>query len=201
MKIYRIDEPRVVKFARSSFVGSWWESEICPQCKTAAVRPISPLLIEWEPGCDEIPDFSWCSYACAVKSRVVKFVREQKLPCRFRRTEVVPPANVRKREIRVAFPYTGPILKWLYATSLAPLNEKLSRVKVELSCDMCGRVDKTFKYRGIVIDRNAIGSIEIFRITQNEPSDATFVTESLKRLLEAQNFTNLAFYEAGMVRP
>jgi hypothetical protein len=63
----------------------------------------------------------------------------------------------------------------------------------------CGLIDKTFKYEGIVIDRSLWGSQKMFCIAQNEPSGATFVTEAAKDLLEAQEFTNLAFREAGRI--
>ena len=202
MKIYLIEQAGSYEdFAQFGVVGTWSENGWCEECGYATKAIVPPLQIEWEPGSTDIGDFAWDGgYTCVVQSRVRQFLREKGFKCRCAAVEHMPLSErVRKRDVRVTLPYTGPKLYWLDAIDKIVLDEKRSRVKTESVCSLCGRTEKTFKCDGIVIDADSWRPCHIFRIVQNEPSAATFVTDEGRQLLLAQDFSNLDFREAGRI--
>ena len=191
------------RFADFAVVGTWKAGRYCETCTYPHSHIVSPLTVEWEPGSNQIADVHWDScYTFVVTDRVRRLLVGSGLKLKYGTVKHVRNSErIGKRTPHVKIPYRGPTLYWPTPQALVPLNEKLSRVRIEESCPDCGWVSKTFKSRGIVIDRQDFGGQHVFRIVQNEPSGATFVTEKGKRILEKLTLQNLGFARAGRIGP
>lgn len=188
-------------FAQVAVVGTWSEGKLCPVCTGTTERLIPPLQVEWEPGSDCIGDFVWDGgFTCCVQDTVRDFLVKSKFECDFGAVVSVPNSTSQNSRMPgVELPYSGPALTWLQARNVIPLNEKRSHVKREPDCVGCGRIKTTFKSDGITVDDCDWHGEKIFRIAQNEPSDATFVTEAAKREIEEADFRNVSFKPAGVI--
>lgn len=193
---------REVAYAHFSVVGTWAnERESCRVCGWHWQTIIPPLLVQWEPSTDVIGDFSWdgpFGYTFIVKNQVAEALKAIQIECEFFRAEHVSPE--RKRNT-VPFPYNGPTLFWGQCSAIVDLDMKASGVTRESSCSACGDVRYTFRNNGIVIRRRQWADHKMFRIATNGHSDATFVSEEGRRIIEEFGCSNIAFTEAGYIVP
>ena len=191
-----------VKFAGFSPVGTWVDDGTrCDVCHWHGQTRGEPLLVEWEPSSDVIGDFSWehpYGFIFVVTDRVAEFLKVHQFECDLLQVEYVPPHSRRKRGI-VPYPYDGPKQWWVECNCFVDLDQKASGVKVETCCEACGRIEYTFRYKGIVIRKRDWRRQKMFRMTTNGRSKATFVTEEGRMLLEMAGFTNMMFSEAGEI--
>lgn len=202
MKIFRLgDLKRDYSFAQPSIVGSWTPGgDLCKACQYTPQTHAEPLLVEWEEGSDVIGDFSWQGSTMIVLDRVKTFLERNNFECRFGVVQVVPLSEkVKKKAVRVPFPYDGPTLSWLIPTEQIPLDEEPSGVTLQSECPQCGNKEYSLRREGIVISRKALSNRKMFRITQFGKSKATFVTQSAADLLREVGFTNFHCNEAGRV--
>ena len=200
MKFYLLDDPQIpAKYAMFSHLGTWSNVGICKTCGLSTDKLIEPILVEWEPGTDVIGDFSWCGYTMLVRDRVKQFFDDEKLNCWYGKIQYAPPTG-RKRPKRVPFPYTGPRLYWAISQNRVLLNEKLSRVDLEIDCKVCGQKDYTFRQTGIVINKSDWKGEKMFEFVQFGKSGATFVIEPLLKEMIARGFTNFTYMESGVIQ-
>lgn len=189
-------------FAHFSALGTWVGSDgLCDHCQNHSKNYAEPLLVQWEPSTDVIGDFSWdgpWGYVFVATQPVVEFFQQHGFECNFLGVEYVEP-EVSKRYKGVPYPYAGPRLFWGRCETFVDLDLAASGVEVTEACPLCGVRDYTFKYEGIVIPRSNWQGEKMFRITSNSKSEATFVTEEGRRLIEGAGFTNVAFRPAGKI--
>lgn len=201
MNIYLLDDPgKPAVCAMFSHVGTWHPDDyICKQCgQYVGVGLIEPLLIEWDPGTENIGDFSWCGYHCIVKDHVRAFLQERGFECEFGRVEVVRPTGPKYKMPRVKFPYAGPNLHWVIPTTRLELNEEESGVTLVMDCAVCGVKSYNIKREGLVIDGLNWRDEKMFRIEQLRGS-ATFVTKQALDELLCAGFTNFCSRPAGVI--
>lgn len=202
MKIYRIAQSGShLEFAQFAVLGTWSQGTPCASCTATGEQLVSPLVIEWEPASSHIGDFAWDGgYTCIVGPKVERFLSANRFGCQFAPVDQVGPMKgTRKTQERAAMPYSAKQLRWLRPTMQIALDERQSGVRVESICGTCGRIEKTFKFEGIVIPQKSWRPCKLFLIAQNEPSGATFVTEEGRREIEEQRFSNIEFREAGYI--
>lgn len=201
MRIYLLINWEDYDFARFSHTGTWSEeTESCAKCEYSNQHLIEPLQIEWEPGSDSIGDFSWCGYTIIVLDRVKEYLIEKEFGCDFGKIEVKKTTTPKKKRKNIPFPYKGPTLNWLMPKKVINLDTKKSGLEIDENCSICNRLQFRFKMDGLVIPKEEIKGLKMFKITQFGHSSATFITEdSLKELLD-QNFSNFWYKEAGSIR-
>jgi len=189
------------EFAHFATVGTWKERGYCPHCTSVGAEIVAPLLMEWEPGSENIGDFSWdLGYVFVAKGRVRRELASIEFGLSFFPVRHVPYSEKRYRsKPRVAVPYKGEPLYWAVPKVFLPLNEKKSRVKMEERCTVCGYTKKTFRKSSIVIDGPDWHGENVFRISQNGNSQASFVTETGMTILSEAKYTNLRFLKAGKI--
>jgi hypothetical protein len=189
-----------VPFAHFSVLGTWAdEREPCKVCGWHWQTLVAPLLLQWEPSTDVIGDFSWdgpFGYTFVVKAHVAHALKAIQFECYFHPVEYVKPERKRKT---VQFPDQGPRLFWVQCSTRLELDPAASGVKLESSCSACGDVRYTFRNNGILIPASAWSGQRLFRITTNGRSDATFVTQEGRRLIENAGLSNISFSEAGQI--
>ena len=212
MKIYRIgmyEAPttdRIMaiepKFAHFSALGTWLDDgSRCDVCNWHGQDLFEPLLVEWEPPCHDVGDFSWdgpFGYVFLATERVAGMLKSHGFDCEFLKIEYVPPESTRTAN-GVPYPYVSSQQVWGECNKFIDLDMAASGVDVRLSCRECGRVKYTFRKEGIVIRRKDWHGEKMFRIRTNGHSSATFVTEQGRQLIETSGFTNIAFSLAGEI--
>jgi hypothetical protein len=191
-----------VAYAHFSALGTWVsQREPCEACKWHWQRLGPPLLVKWQPSTEVIGDFSWdgpLGYTFVVKENVAKSLRAMRFECDFLPVEYVEPELLGKSKC-VPFPYEGVKLLWTSCKSFVDLDMHASEVTITKSCSVCGDVRYTFRYDGIIVRARELHSQMMFRIRSNGNSDATFVTEEGRQMMQREGFTNIAFSEAGRV--
>lgn len=189
-------------FADFSAVGTWVDDgSRCDACGWHGQSLREPLLVEWEVGQDQIGDFSWdgpFGYLGLVTKNVVNFFRDYGYSCVFHPVEYVV-AQHAAGSPRVPCTHEGPKQLWLESTHFVHLDTVASDVSVKLSCDKCGRVKYSFCNQGIIVPKANWNGEKIFRLTENGPSFATFVTDEARSEIEAQGFSNISFTLAGKI--
>lgn len=200
MKIYLLDDPaKPAEFARFSHLGTWADDRLCEVCGESSAHLVEPLQIEWNEGTTRIGDFSWGGYTCVVTDAVRESLVREAFECRFGRVDVLAPTEPSSRP-RVAFPYRGPQLSWLIATTRVRLDEPASNVEHQSDCGACGQKRYTFKREGLVIPSTAWRGEKLFLIDQFGRSSAKFVTEDGLTILRREGFSNLSPRLAGVIR-
>lgn len=191
---------RPSRFAYFAAIGTWKDlRDPCAACGWHWQTLGPPLVVQWEPSSTVVGDFSWdgpTGYTFIVRDHVAEELRRLKFECSF--SPVTYERPERKRNT-VPFPYRGPKMLWVQCTQAVDLDMKASRVKLESSCDACGRNDYTFRYRRIVIRQADWKGQKMFRIVTNRTSQATFITEEGLRLIERTGFSNLLCAKAGEI--
>jgi hypothetical protein len=203
MKIHLLEPPTDFEHAECGIVGTWVNDDLCPACEHSLARRTEPFLVEWEPGSDVIGDFSWNrgDYKAIVVARVKDYLMKANFECDFGEVRVVPPtAPGGRRKRRVPFPYRGPTLYCVLPREQVRLNEKASRVRLEVDCPTCKQAWYTFRREHLVVDAAAWSGQKMFQIVQFAPSAATFVTQDGLDLLLSKGFTNIGHSEAGIIR-
>jgi len=189
-------------FADFSAVGTWVDDgSRCDACGWHGQSLRQPLLVEWEAGEDEIGDFSWdgpFGYISVVTRNVANFFRDYDYACAFHSVEYVA-AQHAVGSPSAPYPYEGPKQLWLESTRFVHLDLDASNVSIKLSCDKCGRVKYSFCKQGIAVPKANWNGEKMFRLAENGPSFATFVTDLARREIEAQGFSNISFTLAGKI--
>lgn len=199
MKIYLIEGSEDFgKYARFSHVGTWGPGGLCEKCEQPISRLVQPLLVEWESDSNVIGDFSWCGYTAIVTQGVDDLLLEKGLRCDFGSVNVVKTKSTSRGPI-VPYPYVGPDLKWLLPKEKLFLNESKSNVGLIIDCDACGQKKYNFKRDGLCIDKRDWSGEKIFRIGQYARSAAMYVTEEAVHELRMESFSNLSFFDAGVI--
>jgi hypothetical protein len=211
MKIYHFCDPQDYRFAQAIRRGTWYPqgSKICPECKTSQQTRVSPLIIEWEPGSDEIGDFTWPSLgADLVVVQNVKDAFETQFngikfePVEFwqaRKTRK-PKKITRRTKPRIWLPYSGPTLWDVIPKRWCNLDLIKSNVFVVKICSTCGKTiyhRPPVHQRYLVIDPKTWGGEDIFRIY--EYSNMIYCTDKVKDFVERSGFSNVSFKEVGEI--
>jgi hypothetical protein len=211
LKIYRIgmyENPttdrvmamKSIDYAHFSVVGTWSSArEPCNACGWHWQEIVPPLLVQWEPSTQLTGDFSWdgpFGYTFAVKDHVAEALSPKNFECRFLPVDYVKPTRQRNT---VPFPYKGPRLLWGECSATVELDMKATGVELLSSCSECGDRRYTFRSDGIVVRRRNWNGQPMFRIATNGRSEATFVTDMGRQILENARFSNIAFSEAGQI--
>ena len=211
MKLYHFDSPDNYKYAQATRRGTWYpqKSKICPECFTARQKRVSPLLIEWEPGSDMIGDFVWPAFNddLVVSQRVREFFQDRFSGIEFGAVEFwqekklkQPKKMTCRSKPRVWLPYSGPQLWDLIPTSWCHLDHPKSNVTITKACSTCGKIlyrVPTAPHRYLVVDLSTWEGYDIFRIYEN--SGLIFCTEQVKEIVEQAGFTNVGFFEDGIL--
>lgn len=122
----------------------------CPGCGSAWAELAPPFEVEWDPGFDNIGDFTWQRggggplvvdhVARALRERFTGFdlepvaVRQEPQARRQRH------AN-RQRESQALMPYGGPPLLYLRVAKTVPMDRARSTVSLKRKCGKCSRED------------------------------------------------------------
>jgi hypothetical protein len=193
---------KMVAYAHFAAVGTWVSKRSpCEVCGWHWQEYGPPLQIQWERSTDVVGDFSWdgpFGYLYLVKEAIADSLSTMKFKCRFLPVKVVPPAK-RSRARLVPSPSQTPKLLWAVCETFVELDRQASEVVEGEQCSACGRVESTFRRDGIVIRRRDWHGEQIFRIATNGNSEATFVTEEGRRLIQGAGFSNIAFTPAGEI--
>jgi hypothetical protein len=139
----------------------------------------------------------------------------------FQRRGLKPPKNpARVRKPRVWLSYQGAPLHALWVTKHVPLDFERSSVQVVRKCKTCGekqfKIEGTEKFslevnedvtavaeihtqrvpgKGFYIDERHLADAAIFRLMELDAM--VLCTDTVKRFIESQGFTNIAFLECG----
>ena len=148
---------------------------------------------------NQIGDFSWdgpFGYLSLVTQNVVNFFHDY--DCAFHSVEYVIAQQAAGSPI-VPRLHEGTKLLWLESTRFVHLDPDASDVSIKRLCGKCGRVKYSFCKHGIVIPKANWNGEKIFRLTENGPSFATFVTDEARREIEVRGFSNVSFTPAGKI--
>jgi hypothetical protein len=191
-----------VAYAYFSVLGKWVSKrDPCNACGWHWQELGPPLLIGWEPSADVLGDFSWngpFGYTFLVKEHAAARLRDMQVACDYFPVEYTAPIRAGSAKC-VAIPYVGPQLTGALCQSFVELDMHASEVTKTKSCSVCGWLKYSFRYDGIVIRERDWHGENMFRITTNGRSEATFVTEHGREMIEREQLTNIAFSEAGEI--
>ncbi len=211
IKLFHFHNPHNYYFAQAGRRGTWYPHPgpgLCRECRTSQQKRVPPLILEWEPGSDQIGDFVWPGIDDEIV--ITERVRHA-LEGRFRGFNFQPIAmwqdpklkrsqRITKRtQSRVWLPYEGPPLWDLWVTARCHLDLRRSGVTFEKECSICGKKfykGPPFEERHLVVDSTSWGGEDIFRIEQ---SGWIFCTERMKEFIESAGFTNVSFLEDGEI--
>lgn len=211
MKLYQLHSPTNSSYAQAIRLGTWYPlgTKVCPECGSSQQKRISPLIIEWEPGTDEIGDFTLTGFDSdmVVVDRVKKALEEQFSGIKYGPVEyhqnprLTKPKNITRRtKPRVWLPYTGPELWDVNPTHYCKLNHSKSNIAIEKVCSTCGRIfykTHSFQQKYLVLDITTWNSEQIFRV--EEYPGAIFCTEYAKEFIEKANYSNVRFLDVGLM--
>ncbi len=179
--------------------GTWTDGVLCKGCGYSTAKLIEPLRLHWDGHSKAMGDFSWCGYDFVATPRVRDYLKSNSFLCEYRTVIIVPPGKMPKKYLKQMPDYKGDLF-WVLATELISLNEKKSKIGIEIDCSVCGETHYEFRRTDLVIDRENWNGQKMFMIRQFESSSATFIVEpALHELLE-QGFTNLIYDEAGVIK-
>ena len=192
MKFYLIESDDY-KYLSFSHVGTWTKGKLCEGCGQPSSKLVSPLIIEWDKGENDIGDFSWCGYTCIVKENVFELFFNENIDCEF--GDVIDETKGKYRN-NIKF---DNILKWILPAVKVPINLVKSNVELIVDCEVCNQRKFKFKREGLFIDKNKWDGSMIFYIEQFTRSDAVFVTEEFLDIIEKNSFSNIKFSLAGII--
>lgn len=224
MKLWRFSDPSDHKYAHAGRRGSWSQAQggVCPECTASRQIREQPLVIAWEPGSDEVGDFSCPGFdsEVVVTDRVLRVLRDHFGGFEAGPVEMTEDPDVPKRAKRVRLPYRGPSLHELWVTAWVHLDPQRSTVELEHKCRTCGderwqlygveRWDSHFDSEhkrhvrtkserlpraGVFVKEADLGGKDIFRV--HEFPGWIFCTEPVRELIEKEGFTNVSFLEMG----
>jgi hypothetical protein len=195
-------------YATASVVGTFIERLPCPECHAGRRERTKPLVIEWQPGSDNLADFTW---PCGLEEVVVT-ERVKQLLAAAKSTgldigpvEMVQDKRVKKplRQIsrarkRIWLPYDGTPLWSLDVNSWCSLDLVLSKRSVVFECKVCHRQEFSITPNApLAVNGKTWDGSDFFRI--RELGRIIFISERLKAEIEAAQFTNLLIEERGRV--
>jgi hypothetical protein len=183
----------------------------------------------WEPGSDVVGDFVWLGFGSevVVTEHVLAVVQahfEGFEPGPVEMVEEPDQSPGKRRKRRVPLPYRGPALHELWVTAWAHLDRDHSSVELERRCGTCGtefwsvygverwdsdlvagrgQLVRTKTERlpgaGIFVREADLGGADIFRV--HKFPGWVFCTDSVRKLVEKEGFSNVAFLEMGDTIP
>lgn len=176
---------------------------------TPLVRKKFRLIMEWEPGSDEIGDFTWpglntdivvvdkvkCSFEIRFKNLSFGLVEFFQNPKRKRAVKVTS-----LKKSRVWLPYSGPLLWDVLLNHWCHLDHIQSEVSIVKKCLTCEKtIYKTPRWdqRHLVLDPVSWNGEDIFRVY--EYSGVIFYTEQVKKYVENAGILNVRFLEDGII--
>lgn len=227
MKLWRFHDPSDERFAAAGLRGSWSPPRggVCPECGASRQIRVQPLLLVWEPGSDEIGDFSWPGFdsEVVVKDGVLQMLGPRVSGFEPGPGEVIqdiPPLPARGRKRRVPFPYRGPALHELWVTRRVHLDRDRSSMELERTCSTCSsefwelygveRWDSHFDAErgqllrtkierlpgaGVSLRHADLAGAGIFRV--HEFPAWVFCTDDVRQLIEESRLSNVLFLEMG----
>ena len=180
------------------------------------------MLIAWEPGSDEVGDFSWPGFdsEVVVTDPVLEALRSfsgfEPGP-----VEVVEDADARRRRgTRVRLPYRGPRLHELWVTASVNMDRDRSSAELEHACPTCGaeqwelygverwdshydrglqQLVRTKTERlpnaGVFVHETHLDGAQVFRV--RELPAWIFCTDAVREVVQQAGFSNVAFLEMG----
>jgi hypothetical protein len=193
-------------YAQGLKSGTYEELPRCPKCKLAARKRVSPLVIEWDYGSNNIGDFTWLGEEIVVSDRVKTcFVSNGFSGVGFEPVEMVQreglkkPRKESKAKTRVWLPHVGPPLWNLVVTSWCDMDVTLSRRSLVSECDGCGRTrmivhDPTAP---LVVRPESWAGSDFFCIREMEKM--VFISEAVWQAIEENGFTNVAMKVRGYI--
>lgn len=211
MKLYHFVSPQNFSYAQATRRGTWYPqtTTICPECKTSRQKRVSPLMVEWEPGSDQIGDFVWAGLVTdlIVVDRVKAVFESQFSAIEFGPVEFFQSSRLKKpiksnskTKPRVWLPYSGPLLWDVLPTHWCHLDHARSGVSVAHECLTCKKTiysTPPWSQRNLVLDTATWNGEDIFHIC--EYSGGIFCTEQVKVFIEDAGFTNVSFLEDGVI--
>lgn len=224
MKLWRLSDPRGHEFAEAGLRGTWSNANDgpCPECTASRQMREKPLVLAWQPGANEVGDFTWPGLGSdiVVAGRVLGLLQDHLSGFEAGPVEMTEDPNVSKRAKRVLLPYKGPELHELWVTRWVHLDPVRSSVELENRCGTCGaerwevygveRWDSHFDPErkqlvrvkterlpsaGILVSETDLAGDAIFRV--HELPGWVFCTELVRELVEKEQFSNVSFLEMG----
>lgn len=221
MKIWRFSDPRDDRFASAGRRGAWTAKaeSVCAGCTASMQVRAQPLILEWEPGSDEVGDFVWPGFG----SEVVGSDRAIDVLEAFGGFEPGPveymssTSNGRGKQVRL--PYEGPRLREVWVTATAAMDRGKSTAELTRSCTECGReqwelhgVERWDSHFDAVLKRLVRVKLQrlpesgifvesaqlahgIFRM--EEFPAWVFCTDDVRRAVEQSGCSNVSFLEMG----
>jgi hypothetical protein len=209
VRFFMLGFPADSPYAWAGCRGTWPQRPTgcpCPECSAVDLRRLDPLIIEWEPGSDQIGDFTWPSFGLVVTQRVREAFEGKFRGFEFGSVEmrqdpkVKRPVRVTKRTVpRVWLPYEGPTLWDLRAPKVCGLDLSRSNLTIRRICGTCSRIYYDHPhdiYRRYTVDRSTWNGEHAFQLRE---SPVLHVTEEVKQLIETQGFTNVRFWDSGEI--
>jgi len=182
-------------------------------------------VLEWEPGPDLVGDFTWPGFGddVVVADHVLTALRERFSGFEPGSVEMVQDPKLKRTtrgHRRVWLPYEGPALHELWVTAWAHVDRERSSIELERRCGTCdrefwelygveqweadyyeneedfvrGRTERLPR-AGLFVPKDDLAGADIFRIYKFP--GWIFCTESVRRFVEEEGFSNVAFLEMG----
>ncbi len=190
-------------YAMFSALGTWNEGEICPTCGQHGSECVEPLLVEWQPGTDQIGDFSLGSDEFLVKESVKDFMQSNQFNADFsfgieyQKFKWIERLGGRHK--RVKYPYEGPQLFWLDVIDQVNIDFEKSKIEQEADCPTCRRARFKFSRTGLHINSRDWTGEKFFTVKQFNNSSLKLISEQARQELLSQGFTNFSTSLAGVI--
>jgi hypothetical protein len=226
MRIWRFADPSDEQYASAGRRGSWTEATgtgPCPECSSSRQTRVQPLILVWEPGSDQVGDFTWPGFGSEVVAAEAVVAELEASFAGFERgpIEMVDdPDLVRTRKRRVRLPYEGPALYELWTTAWTSADVDRSTIRLDRRCGTCGtefwevdgieRRDSRYDAgsrqlvrtrvarepdAGIFVRQDELSGADVFRVSQFP--GWVLCTDAVRDLIIEHGFTNVDFLELG----
>lgn len=207
MTLWCFKDPMDDRFACAGRLGEWDDSD----------ERVQPLIIEWDPGSDQIGDFTMLGFDgdCLITARAAAILKKAGVTgFELGPVKMQPHSEAAKRRSKkpcVAVPYKGPEVGELWVTGNVDFDPKRTTFRREKRSDGSHRyvftgVETTVEIwkedsyslrtrkrlpgKGIFVRTK----LDIFRVP---PAGAIFCSDAVKKLCEKHELTNIAFAEMG----
>jgi hypothetical protein len=196
-----LDKPSV--YAIFSALGTWIEGDMCKTCGQHRSSFTEPLLVEWDPGTDQVGDFSRGGDEYLIKDSVKDFMQANGYNAsfstgieyqKFKWTE-----RLGGRHKRVKFPYEGPQLYWLKIIDQVEIDIQKSNIEQDTDCPTCKRTRIKVRRTELHINKKDWKGEKFFTVKQFNNSSIKFISEEARGELQQQGFTNFTAPLAGII--